>query len=276
VIAWCNDRFLPAEAIQISPRDRGFLQSATVVERFRTWGGRLPPLEPHLRRLARGCATLGITDVPEPPHWQRVLESLSGQNAWQRDVGLTLLVTPGPVGGQPTRIVLPEPLDLSRLRSLQTHGQPLVIADTQQPSPQCWPRDIKVRARLHYFLADRQATAHAPRALAVLRDTDGSITETSTSNVILVAPPVLRMPPADRVLPGVMVETLTTLMCREGWRLEREAIFPEQLRAAPEVWLTGSLGGLWAASAVDQCAKPLSDELRHWQSQLWQHLSHGN
>lgn len=275
MLAWFHDRLVPLEQVHIEVRDAGFAQSVTAVERLRTWRGQVAPLAPHLQRLARTCQVLQIPDAAEPDFWRNAVSSVLKEHPSEDDWGLTLLATPGPPNSAATRIVMAEPLDHQRLERFQQAGQPLVISDVQQPSPACWPRDIKVRARLHYYLADQHARQQAPDALAVLRDEDGSITETSTSNVLCIRADSkqIRMPPADRVLPGVMGRTLIELMQADGWTVERASISPQQLRDADEVWLTGSLVGLWAANSVDGIRKPLSDNLRLWQMRLLNHLA---
>jgi branched-subunit amino acid aminotransferase/4-amino-4-deoxychorismate lyase len=61
-----------------------------------------------------------------------------------------------------------------------------------------------------------------------------------------------------------------------GWSVKREPISPQRLRRADEVWLTGSLVGLWPANSVDGIEKPLSDRLRQWQQRLAAALTMGN
>jgi branched-chain amino acid aminotransferase len=55
-----NGRVFPAGEARISPLDRGFLYGDSVYETIRTYGGRPFRLGPHLDRLRRSAAALGI------------------------------------------------------------------------------------------------------------------------------------------------------------------------------------------------------------------------
>jgi RNA polymerase sigma factor (sigma-70 family) len=67
----------------------------------------------------------------------------------------------------------------------------------------CWPVRAKVRSRLHYYLADREAHATEPGARAVLLHLDGRVSETSTANVAIVRGDTITTPPPHDALPGV-------------------------------------------------------------------------
>ncbi|XZE52442.1 aminotransferase class IV [Planctomycetaceae bacterium SH139] len=278
--AWRNGRYLSAADVQFPADDIGVLQGVIAVEKLRTWKHACPLLPRHLRRFATTADFLGIGPFPSASEWTAVIEQLlagalampaakSQAAADETEWGLTLLATPGRLGeAEPTLVALLNPLNLSHYRQLAANGQALIISDVQQPAPACWPRHLKVRSRIHYYLADRQARQVTPGALGVLLDDDGTITETSTSNILILENDSIILPPADRVLPGVIAASLLELMEAAGWSVKREPISPQRLRRADEVWLTGSLVGLWPANSVDGIEKPLSDRLRQWQQRL--------
>lgn len=290
--AWCNGSYLPATEVQFQADDIGVLQGVIAVEKLRTWKHACPLLPRHLSRFATTADFLGIAPFPSASEWTAVIEQLLASalakpatntaanhqaSANETEWGLTLLATPGRLGkAEPTLVALLNPLDLNHYRQLAADGQALIISDVQQPAPGCWPRHLKVRSRIHYYLADRQARQVTPGALGVLLDDDGTITETSTSNILIVENDSIILPPADRVLPGVIAASLLELMEAAGWSVKREPISPQRLRRADEVWLTGSLVGLWPANSVDGIEKPLSDRLRQCQQRLAAALTTGN
>ena len=274
--AFFGGQWISQNEVRIDIDDLGFFQSATVVERFRTWNRRLPPLADHAQRFAASAQALRIAGLPNQSEIESIVGDLLDRNQPAGDVGVTLFATPGRRGGQTVTFCahLTE-LNLDRIAKLQTSGQPLVVTDVQQPAPECWSRGIKVRSRLHYYLADLQAGDRVKDGLGVLLDTDGSVTETSTSNVLVVQGWKLVMPPQDRVLPGVMAKRVCQLAEAAGYQFERRVIAPEELQDAEEVWLTGSEVGLWFAREVDGVPKPLGSRCRVLQSQLWQTLEQG-
>ncbi len=241
----------------LSIDDLGFLQGVTAVERMRTWNRGLPLLEAHLVRFFHTTQTLKIAGLPSDDRLIELIGELLGKHESDSETGIVLFATPGRRGSDtPTLGMHLSPLDFPRLERLRDQGQSLVITSVRQPPLDCWPRDIKVRSRIHYYLADQQARERDPEALGVLIDDDGSITETSVSNVLAVAEGRLIAPPAGRILPGVMLSTVIHLARAEGIPVERAAIGPETLRAAEEVLLTGSEAGLWPARQVDDIPKP--------------------
>lgn len=258
-ISFLNGKWIDQAELQIRVDDFGFFQGATAVERLRTWSGNLPPLEDHLLRFANSTKELRIGGLPATDELIRLIHQLLEKNAREHDFGITMFATPGRRGSQqPTLCLHLTSLDFGRISVLQQRGQPLVITTIQQPAPACWSRAIKVRCRLHYYLADLEANDQIAGGLGVLLDSDGSITETSTSNIIVCNGRSLLLPPEDRVLPGIMAKTVCRLANEAGWKIQRRILMPGDLHSAEEVWLTGSEVGLWFANQVDSKQKPLA------------------
>lgn len=274
-IAYLNGNWVAQADLHLRVDDVGFFQSATAVERLRTWAGNLPPLDEHLSRFVRSTESLKICGLPSADHIANLIHQLLEKNSGREDVGITIFATPGRRGRfEPTLCLHLTTLDVERISRLQHNGQPLVVTSVQQPSPDCWPRNIKVRCRLHYYLADLEATDRIDGGLGVLLDTDQSITETSTSNIIILNGGTLCLPPADRVLPGIMAKIVCRLATEAGLRIERRVIQREDLYDSEEVWLTGSEVGLWFASQIDDHEKPVASTCLDLQKRLIQTLSH--
>ncbi|TVP96573.1 MAG: branched-chain amino acid aminotransferase [Planctomycetaceae bacterium] len=267
MVAWVDqggEAYVPEAAIAISLHDTGFRQGVVAVERLRTYGGKPAELAQHLARWRRTLEHLLIRIPTDQSRVAARIEALIERNrAWcQRagDFGITMLATPGRFddpGGGPTQIMHLNPLDFETIRRRRSNGQPLVITDVQQPSPRCWPRDIKVRCRLHYYSADAAARLLMPDGLGVLIDADGSITETSVANIAIVRDGICLAPPIDQVLPGVTQNRIRRLADRLGLPWQHRPLFPADLRDADEVWLMGTDGGLWFADRVD--GHPIGD-----------------
>jgi branched-chain amino acid aminotransferase len=259
-VAWHNGRLIPANQLVVSVDDIGFRQGATAVERLRTYNGQAIAIELHLIRWRRTLEELYLSiGVDLPTIKERISQLLDANQEWIDefgDCGIVLLATPGLISsGQvettPNEMAHLIPLAHDRIARHRLEGQPLFITNVEQPSSQCWPRDIKVRCRMHYYLADRQAHEHHPSAVGLLLDSDGTITETSVANLAIVRNGRVFSPPGDQVLPGV-TQQLVEQACDAigvGWQTER--LWPAEVREADEVWLMGTDGGLWFANRVD-------------------------
>lgn len=260
-LAWvCAGReaWIPFSQLAVSLQDVGFRQGVVAVERLRTYSGQAFELAAHLVRWRRTLEHLQIRTDTTDTRLDGLIRSLIDRNQeWCREVGdfgITLLATPGriddPVGG-PSEWLHLNALPADLIAKRRTYGQPLLITDVQQPSPRCWPRDIKVRCRLHYYSADAFARQLAPDALGVLVDADGSITDTSIANLALFQDGRILAPPIEQVLPGVTQQVVRELAERIGLAWQHQTLLPADLRTADEVWLMGTDGGLWFADRVD-------------------------
>lgn len=260
-LAWVDqggEEWVSISALAIPVQDIGVRQGAIAVERLRTYGGRVFELPDYLARWRRTLEHLKILLPTDPlvaaESIQRVIDRNRDWCASVGDFGITMLATPGRVDrprSKPTHIIHLNPLDPAATRKRRLKGEPLVITDVQQPSARCWPRDIKVRCRLHYFAADLAARQLTPGALGVLIDEDGSITDTSIANVVIVRDGKVYSPTASQVLPGVTQGVVRQLADKLGLTWKHETIFPAELRNADEVWLMGTDNGLWFADRVD-------------------------
>lgn len=279
-IGYLNGRWIDVGEMAIGIDDVGFFQGVTAVERLRTWNRRLPLIDAHLLRFRHTAAVLRIEGLPTTHKLKVLIGELLSRNPGSTDTGIVLFATPGKRGGQdrpsesgPTLGLHRSPLDLAHLDFLRREGQPLVVTDVRQPSPKCWPRTIKVRSRIHYYLADRIARQSDDDALAVLVDDDGSITETSVANIVIVCDGHLVVPPADRILAGVTLATVCELAAQEGIEVQRQPISIRALREADEILLTGTEAGVWPVRMVDDVVKRPGPVCRTLQQSLQHFLS---
>jgi branched-subunit amino acid aminotransferase/4-amino-4-deoxychorismate lyase len=254
-----HGKWIPLGLVGVAVNDTGFRQSVVAVERLRSYGGQVFELLPHLIRYRRTLDFLGIdVNVSESVVRERIDELIKRNQPWcdaEKDFGITMLATPGDstLGSElePTEIIHLNPLDHPKIQQHQATGQPLVITSVRQPAAECWPRDIKVRCRLHYYWADRQSRQFDSNAIGVLIDSDGSITETSVANLAIVVGGEIVSPPGEQVLPGVTQELVQRVASANGVSWRNETIYPAELRSADEVILMGTDGGVWFANRVD-------------------------
>lgn len=258
--AWLNGNFVDASELSVSVDDVGFRQGVIAVERMRTYAGRVTALESHVVRWRRTVEELYLSVSVDLDEIRSRIARLLIQNTdflrGTGDCGIVMLATPGVLNADSSSCACTEmlhllPLDHARVKRHRTEGQPLFITDVEQPAGKCWPRDIKVRCRLHYYLADQQAKQHHSAAVGLLIDDDGTVTETSVANIAIVRKGRILSPPADQVLPGITQDLVRQACASQGYQWEYERLWPSEIREADEVWLMGTDGGLWFANRVD-------------------------
>ncbi len=248
-------RWTPHAELCLPIGDLGFRQAATAVERLRTYGGEVFQLYDHLDRWQQTIDAIGIEGLPLHAAVIVLIDELIGRNQpfvdSVGDFGITLFATPGcGDGDRPTFGMHLNRIDHDRIGRRRRDGQTLVVTDVAQPPEDSWPRRIKVRCRLHYYLADQIARRQHPEALGVLIDQDGSVTDTSVASLAIVESAKVISPPADRVLPGITQRVVQRLAERASIEWIHTTISPQRLSAADEVLLMGTDGGLWFAHRV--------------------------
>lgn len=277
-----NHRWRPSADVSLSLEDVGSLQGATLVERLRTIAGQPLDVDDHLSRLMRSAEELSI-------QWPRYLTAdLVRQCANQNrpvhsapDFGIVILLTPGlvrrkPLGSAPTVIIHSVDLHWPQFAHWYQYGQPLVIAANCNVPDKCWSPHIKTRSRMHYFLADRQAsTSGLPHAGAVMLSVDGFVTESSVANLMLISGGQLVSPPIESVLHGLSLRRTIRLAEKCGIAVRFEPITLQAAQQGDGILLTGSSGCLWPASQLGDAvyanptANPIYQQLhRAWVDEL--------
>ena len=135
--------------------------------------------------------------------------------------------------------------------------------------PEIIPPQAKVSANYTSPMIAKWAARRAGYDEILLVDEKGYLAEASTENVFLVAcDGRLRTPSLEYVLPGVTRSSILEIAKHDGIPVSEEAIRPEDLFTAAEVFLTATSAGVWPVVSVDGRsvgegrAGPLSRKLR--------------
>jgi branched-chain amino acid aminotransferase len=239
MIAFLNGEFIPLSQASLPVWDYGFTMGVTLTEQLRTYRGKVPLLRFSLDRLQRGLETLEITLPESRSQLEDLVSELVRRNQSQVDQDIDwsigISVTPGlhaaraPVEGRPFKgnqeetglaIHSPRPTLLLYALPLQYHwagsyqeGVALQTVSVREIPPTSIPRHLKTRSRIHYYLAEQQASRKAPGSFALLQQLDGSIAEGTTSSLGLVEGNGLVFPPEEDVLASLSVRFLEEVLC---------------------------------------------------------------
>jgi branched-chain amino acid aminotransferase len=258
-VGWTRNEWLPLDHLSIGLDDLGLLQGVVLVDRLRTGLGRPLDCQAHVARLLRNCQEVGVA-IPLGVDLVELITECVYRNVdafFGQDFCVVTLVTPGRRGVvpmQPTIIVHPASIAWEQLDRWYELGQALIVAGPRNIPADCWSPTIKTRARLQYYLADQQASSqHHDQPAAVLLDTFGNLTETSTANLLLVEDSKrLVAPPVGTILEGIGLQRTLAIAQRMGITVAREPISPDRARAATELLLCGSTAILWRANRLDK------------------------
>lgn len=251
-LAFLNDRFLPQSQAHLALHDAGFVFGATVTDLCRTFRHRLYRWPEHLARFRRSCGAARI-EVPIDDRtisqWAQELVDHNGALIdADADLALVLFATPGPIGyyfgqageagGQPTLGMHTFPLPFARYRPWIEQGVVLATPSVRAIPAACVDPHIKQRSRMHWWLADQEVRLTHPGAQALLLDLAGNVTETASSNFLIVRNGALISPPRESILEGVSLGVVAELCGRLGIATEYRHLSLDDCYAADEALLT--------------------------------------
>jgi branched-subunit amino acid aminotransferase/4-amino-4-deoxychorismate lyase len=257
-IAYHNGKFLPLAEVAIPLDDAGVVWGATVVDRLRTFGGRLFALDAHLRRFRQGCE---LARVPQPvanAQLARISEQLVRENRQGNEVSAVWIATPGPFGDLndprgPTLIVYTTPLDPRHFERQARDGVYLVTV----PSTLAVDPRVKHRSRLPWWIAMQQARGREAHAEPLLVEAGSDLVlETPAANVLAVLDGAVVSPPRERILGGVTLGVVEDLCRHLGLSFVERPIAVDDLKRASEVLLANTTYCLAGVSRIGEWAVP--------------------
>lgn len=254
-LVYLNGRITPLSQAHISLFDMGLVMGATVTEMVRTFHHTCYRLADHVDRLFRSLKGVGFEIEHTPGSLMELVNELVSINQrninLRHELGVTIFVTGGQsltylgVSGKathrtPTVCVHTFPLPFEMWAEKYTLGQHLVIPSTRQIPSECLDPKLKVRSRMHWYLADQEARLVDQQAMALLLDQQGNVTETSTGNIFIVRDQTLVTPPKSSTLAGVSQLVVSELASAIDMRYEERPFQPYDMWSASEAFLTST------------------------------------
>jgi branched-subunit amino acid aminotransferase/4-amino-4-deoxychorismate lyase len=246
----------PGEAT-VSVFDRGFLYGDSVYETLRTAGGRPVEMLRHLDRLRRSGAGIGL-EVPFADAVLRAAVAETHAASGNADSYVRIIVTRGTgplmldprVSTSPLLVVLVQELKLPA-PALYEAGLSVRIVDVHKISARSLDPTLKTGNYLNSIQALRQAAESAAED-AILCSPAGHVAEGATSNVFMVRDGELLTPSLQTgLLEGITRALVIALAGELGIACSEATIWPDELRAADEVFLTSSVRGPMPVSTLD-------------------------
>ncbi len=252
-LAYLNGQFIPASLAELPVWDRGIVQGATVTEMIRTFR-RVPfRLAEHLARFRSSLDYIGIT-LTQSDHElaeivQKLVQSRSSRMPPDGDLGIVMLATPGAipmyagdvaVSSSPTLCIHTFSLPFAQWAGKYQSGQALVVPSIRQIPTEILDPRFKYRSRLHWYLADREAHAADPSAVALLKNERECLTETNSGNFFIVRQGTVRTARETDVLPGISQQFVKELAEELEIPYEVGDITVESVLQAEEAFLTST------------------------------------
>ena len=248
------------EEVTLKITDNGFVFGDSAYETLRTYGGRPFELDRHLLRLRRTIGLLGFgLSTSDDEMKARIDACLSfASNA---ESYLRVIVTRG-VGDMsyrferipaPTIAMYVKPLE-PRNDALYEKGASAIIASIRRNPIEALNPAMKSSNLLNNALATREAYAKGAFE-AILLNTRGEVAEAAGSNVFSVTNGLLLTPPLScGLLAGITREITLEIAAASGVPGEERVLYPGDLKAADELFITSSLKELAPVVTLDGAA----------------------
>jgi len=118
--------------------------------------------------------------------------------------------------------------------------------------PDIMPPQAKVASNYTSPMAAKWAARRAGYDEILLVDEEGFVAEGPTSNVFWVDDGgTVRTPPEQTVLLGITRLSILEIAKHDGVPAAETRVRPDELMAAPEVFLSGTTAGVWPVTAID-------------------------
>ena len=255
-LVWMDGQVLPAAEAMVSVSDRSFLYGDGLFESIPWNSGRLFRWREHWDRLTSGARFLGIRIAGDEAQVRAGIRAITGLlETPQATVRLHLSRGVGPRGYSPRGADAPRLI-------LTVHPAPAM-------PPSGWPPiTLKTCRTFAVATGDPLATYKSANKLlnvlaraeaealgfddALLVNTDGMVTESSSGNVFWWEEGSLHTPPLTAgVLPGVTRGAVLDSARELGWTVSETAALPSRLSTSQGIFLTFSTRGLIPVRALD-------------------------
>jgi branched-chain amino acid aminotransferase len=256
LVVLLNGKLVPAHEAQVSLFDAGFALGDGVWEGLRLHEGALLFLEAHLDRLYRGAAALRIAIDLTREELTASLRDLLRANGMEDGAHLRLMVTRGRKStiNQDPRFTLGEPTIAVtaefKLRSAEARPLALAMSSIRTSPPEIFDMHLNTHSRVNYIRALLEVMDEGADE-AIMLDHRGFVASCNATNLFWVKDGTVFTSRDDFCFNGITRGNVIA-MCRNGVApLQQGDWLPDDLLAADEVFVTGTMGGVTPAGSIN-------------------------
>jgi para-aminobenzoate synthetase component 1 len=247
--AWVNGAIRPLDQAVVKISDLGFQYGYGFFETIRVDQGEAKYLDAHMARFGRTWKAL--FDRPTPGlSWKEIIDQVIHENGLDQETAAVKIIAAWGNREAPPfdhKVIVTARSYTHRLTGKKHQGLWLSTYPRPRHSPLA---DHKTLNYLYYYLAGKWAKNQGVDE-ALITNTDGSVSETNTANILLVFGKKVIRPLSPHVLPGIMQEEVCKLLRDQCYEVEKEAVQPDRLFAADHVFVTNSLIGVVPVLGID-------------------------
>ncbi|HEY7168423.1 MAG TPA: aminotransferase class IV [Candidatus Binatia bacterium] len=248
---YLNGSFVPESEAKVSVLDSGFNAGDGVYDVTRTFAHKPFRLREHTERLFRSLRYTRIDCGMSLEEMEKTtLEVLDRNKALfgeREDCALWQVVSRGVRSARGNRVVggatvaiYSVIVNFPEFASFYVEGAPLVIPSTRRIPPQCLESKAKITNKMNHNIAIFEARQADPRAIPLMLDIDGNLSETSAHNFFLVVNGKLCTPSDRNVLGGITKEAIFELARQLKIEIVEGNFTPFDLYNAEEAFLAST------------------------------------
>ena len=258
--AWIEGEYVPVAEARVPILDSGFVRSDCTYDVAAVWKGRFFRLDDHLDRVFAGCDKLRLVPPVTKDEAARLMHGVVARSGL-RDAYVEVVFTRGvpPPGGRDPRQWRPRvyvyavPYVWIVRPEAQEQGIDVVVSREVRRIPTTSVDPTVKNFHWADFTRGLYEAYDRGAVLAVLPDASGDITEGPGCNVFAVIDGVLRTP-AVGVLEGITRRTVLEIATELGLAARVGPVTADEIRAASEVFLTSTAGGVMPVATLDGAA----------------------
>jgi len=240
----------------IGPTSHAMWLASTVFDGARWFDGIAPDLDQHCQRINRSAISMGLKPTKTPEE----IEALAWEGIKKFDGKTPIYIKPmyWAEHGAPFSVVTADPestrfvLCLFEAPMGGHGGSSLTVSPFRRPTPETAMTDAKAGSL--YPNSGRAIAEARARGFdnALMRDTNGNVVETASSNVFMVKDGVVFTPVANRTfLAGITRARVMGLLRQSGFEVREATLSVEDFMAADEIFTSGNYSKVVGVNRLD-------------------------
>ena len=258
-IAWVNGCFVPQGLARIPADIPGVLYGAGLFETIRVDAGLPIRLPEHINRLEKSWESVFGGIFPDIC-WGSVIEQLVCQNGFEHETCAVKLVVAK--DHRPGRHVFAAAFIRTYVHRLEMLGKKGLDLITFPHARHSFLADHKSMNYLFYDLARTFALDHGADESLIL-NSDGTISETNTCNIIGLDGKNIIVPDSRHVLNGITLMSVMQILAKKGFAVCKVSVDVENFCVLPNVFVTNALMGMVPVRRINNTIFDTDNRLCH-------------
>jgi len=233
--SYLNGKIVPRSEAKISCFDRGVTHGWAVYEGIRVYDGGILKIDEHTDRFYDSAKAACIKMPLTKNEFKTAIIDTVKKNGY-KNCHIRPWVSYGEKGDDPNLSIIVVPRGKADEMGKEKTA---IISAIRRSACDSIDSKIKTNSRLDLCLAGLDAR-RSGADLAIMLDREGYVAEVSMANIFVVKKGMVYTPFTTNALEGVTRDTLMSLLCKEGYKVEEKNLTMKDLYVADEVFSCGT------------------------------------